>query len=100
MAIITVHFYFREPGRLDVLVDRVRDTGKRWTNPLGTVIKQMDTQRGWAKRKDIPVQAAADDRAALRLAARELVKLVQEGDGKLCYLDEEELLDYPWPKAS
>lgn len=100
MSIITVHFYVRGPGRLDVIVDRVRDTGKTWTNPLGTVIKKMESQRGWAKRKDIPFPAPADDRTALYLAAKELVKLVQPGVDKLNYVDEEELLDFPWPEAS
>lgn len=99
MSIITVHFHFRDRGRLDVFVDRVRDTGKRWTNPLGTVIKTMDTQRGWAKRKGLSVAQTADDHEALALGARVLLELVEERRGKLNYLEEEELLDYPWPKA-
>jgi len=100
MSIITVHFFFRAPGKLDVVVDRIRDTGKTWTNPLGTVIKKMESQRGWAKRSDIPIPPAGDDRTALYLGAQELVKLVQARAGSLNYLDEEELLDYPWPQAS
>jgi hypothetical protein len=100
MSIITVHFHFRGPGRLDVSVDRVHDTGKTWTNPLGTVIKKMESQRGWARRKDIPMPTPGDDRTALYLAAKELVKLVQPGGARLNYLDEDELLDFPWPAAS
>jgi len=99
MSIITVHFYFRDPDRLDVIVDRIRDTGRRWTNPLGTVVKIMDTQRGWAKRKDVSVAAASSDREQLEVGARVLLQLVQEQRGKLNYVDEDELLDYPWPKA-
>jgi len=99
MSILTVHFHFRAPGRLDVTVDRIRWTGKTWTNPLGTVIKKMDSQRGWAKRQDIPLAMPADDRTALYLAAKELVQLVQPGVEKLNYLTEDELLDYPWPEA-
>jgi hypothetical protein len=41
-----------------------------------------------------------DDRTALYLAAKELVKLVQPGGARLNYLDEDELLDFPWPAAS
>lgn len=100
MSMITVHFTFRGPGKLDVVVDRIRDTGRTWTNPLGTVIKKMESQRGWAKRTDIPCPPPADDRTALYLAAQELQKLVQPKVGSLNYLDEDELLDYPWPQAS
>jgi len=99
MSIITVHFYFRDRDRLDVIVDRIRDTGRRWTNPLGTVIKTMDTQRGWAKRKDISVQPGGNDREQLEVGAQVLLQLVREQRGKLNYVDEDELLDYPWPAA-
>jgi len=100
MSMITVHFFFRGPGRLDISVDRVHDTGRTWVNPLGTVIKKMQTQRGWAKRGDIPVPPPANDRTALYLAAAELHKLVQPRGAQLNYLEEDELLDFPWPAAS
>jgi hypothetical protein len=100
MSIITVHFTFRGPGFMDVSVDRTHFTGKTWTNKLGTVIKKLEVQRGWAKRQDIPCPPPGSDRTALYLAACELVRLSRPGAEQLNYLDEDELLDYPWPKAS
>jgi hypothetical protein len=100
MSIITVHFHFHGRDRLDVSIDRIHWRGKTWTNPLGTVIKTMESQRGWAKRKDLTVPPPASDREALEQGARVLLQLVEEKRGKLNYLDEEELLDFPWPAAS
>lgn len=99
MPILTVHFYFRGQGLLDVVVDRIRDTGKTWTNPLGTVIPKHELQRNWASKKGIPCTPPADDATALQLGAQELLKLLRPGVAKLNYVDEDELLDYPWPEA-